>query len=206
MTIAKKATEKTPKAASRYKKWWTNILKVLSTGGGLLTLIVLILDVFNGSFSIIDRFYHPAPKEILIKDSPIRILYDKESGLSINAQVPYALEVQTYLIDHLDQDSISISDYKIKNRRILNNDSASSQQSIRLSSKHGSSWAVGENNLDIHGIGYDLNVCLSLSPSITKAKPGKIYTLGYAIFSVPYFTDRLRKVEKKKIPVELLVK
>lgn len=201
MTASKKAKEKTPKSVPLYKKLWASIIKALPAGG-LFALIALVLEVFNGSFSLIDRFYQPTPTEISIKDSPIRILYDKESGLTINAQVSYVLEVHTYLIDHLDQDRISISDYKLRNRSLIN----SSHRNIQISAQHGSSWAIGENNLDIHGIGYDLNVRLTLSPSISKAKTGKIYTIGYAVFSVPYYKERLRKVKEKKIPIELVVK
>jgi hypothetical protein len=199
-TPPKPPTKKAPKAPGPvpwYQPLWVKLI-------GAITVLGAILTVLESSTSLFDRFYQPKPEEILVEDSPIRVVYNKNSSLSIDARIKYQLEAQTFLVDYIDHDSISITDYKIKNRRVINADSITNR-SVWLYSK-GGSLTEGNGVQDFHGLEFNLNVRLTLLPSVASTKPGKVFDIGYAVFSVPYFVEGVRKVKEQKVPLELVVK
>lgn len=204
MATTKKTAKKQTTKASKSIPWYQNLL--LKIGGllGLITLLASLFGLLDDATSIWDKFYHPNPKEISVSDSPVRVKYDKKSGLSIKTQVKYILQIQTYLVDQIDEANVRISDFKIKNSRVINSDSITSR-SLQLQSVLSSSSRANETQ-SLDEVEYSLNVSLVLLPSIANAKSGKIYDLGYALFSVPYFVNGLRKIEEQKIPIELEVK
>jgi len=193
----KKQTTKVPEITRWYQRLW---FKIASLIGALATVFGLI----DNATSIFDKFYHPKPKEISVSDLPIRVKYDKNSGLSVKTRVPYILQTQTYLVDYIDQDSITISDFKIENKSVVNLDSVTSR-SLQLYPGAGSSGR-GDEIQSLNEVEYNFNVYLTLLPSIANAKSGKVYDLGYAVFSVPYFAKGLRKIKEQKVPIELEVK
>lgn len=194
---AKKQPPKAPETIPWHKELWVRIVGGITVIGAILTLI-------DTSSSLFDRFYHPQPKEISVNDLPIRVKYDKNSGLSVKARVPYILQAQTYLVDYIEHDSIIISDFKIENKRVVNSDSVTNR-SLQLYPGTGYS-SRGDEIQNLHEVEYNLNVYLTLLPSIANAKSGKVYDIGFAVFSVPYFAKGLRKIKEQKVLIELEVK
>lgn len=193
----KKQPTKAPETIPWHKELWVRILGGITVIGAILTLI-------ETSGALYDRFYHPKPKEILVNDLPIRVKYDKNSGLSVKVRVPYLLQIQTYSVDNIDQDSIIISDFKIENNNVVNLDSVTSR-SLQLYPGAGFG-SKGDEIQSLNEVDFNFNIYLKLLPSMANAKSGKIYDLGYAVFSVPYFAKGLRKIKKQKISIELEVK
>lgn len=194
---AKKQTIKAPEVVPWYKRL---SFKIASLFGAL----ALILGIIDNSTSLFEKFYHPKPKEISVSDLPIRIKYDKNSGLSIKARVPYKLHAQTYLVDYIDQDSIKILDFNIENKRVINTDSVTNQ-SLQLYPGTGYS-SSGDEVHSQHEVDYNFNIYLTLLPSIAKAKSGEVLDIGFAIFSVPYYAKGMRKIKEQKVAIELEIK
>lgn len=194
---AKPLPTKTAKAIPWHKELWVRIVGGITVIGAILTLI-------DTSTSLFDRFYHPQPKEILVDDLPIRVKYDKSSGLSIKARIPYLLRAKTYLVDYIDQDSIIIYNFKLENKKVIFTDSVKNS-SLQLYPSTGYS-SSGDETQNLHQVEYNFNIYLTLLPSIAKAKSGEIYDIGFAVFHIPYFVKGLRKVKEQKIPIELEVK
>lgn len=179
-----------------HKQLWVKALAMIAITGAVL----IVLDT---GASLYEKLYLYNPKEISFTDLPIKIKYDKKSSLLVSAKVPHKLIAQTYLVDYIDPDSIKISDIKISNKRVINTDSITSR-SIQLYPGVGYGMGGGEIQ-NFHELEYNLNVYFALLPSIRNAKPGKIYNLGYVVFSVPYFVNGDRKIKEQRVCVELEV-
>ena len=200
MTTAKKTTRKQvtkqPEIIPWYNQLWVKVF-------GAITIIGAIISHLDTGISLYEKLYPYNPKEISFTDLPIKVKYNKSLGTLVSAKIPYTLQAQTNLVDYIDHDSIKIVDFKISNRRVVNSDSITSR-SILLYPGGGFSTS-GNETQSFHELEYNLNVDFALLPSIRNAKSGKIYNLGYVVFSIPYFADGERKVQEQKICVELEV-
>jgi len=83
--------------------------------------------------------------------------------------------------------------------KIVNIDSVTNR-SLQLYPGTGS-MSNGNEIQSLYKVDYHFNIYLTLLPSIENATSGKIYNIGYAVFSVPYFVRGQRKVNEQKIPI-----
>lgn len=185
-----------PEIIPWHKQFWVKVLGVIAIAGAML----IVLDT---GISLYEKFYPSKPKEISFSDLPIKVKYNKSLGKLASAKIPYTLQAQTNLVDYIDHDSIKIVDFKISNKRAVNSDSITGR-SILLYPGGGFSTS-GNETQSFHELEYNLNVDFALLPSIRNAKSGKIYNLGYVVFSVPYFANGERKVKEQKVCIELEV-